>query len=141
MWYHGNNAVRAIINGKKAEKGIIERRDQLLDLLVNQSTKVRAILTGDEHNYNRLKICNETPRYPKNWKAKKLSLSRTIWQINNGAAGAPYYAQEHLPWTKYDYAFSTQNAIVLIHINGKKIQVIVKNPDTLDLVDSFDLIK
>ncbi len=141
MWYKGSNDPRPIFPNKKYNKGIIERRDQLLDILVNQSTKVKAILTGDEHNYCRLKITPNTPIYPKNWNKPKLKLIRTIWQINNGAAGAPYYAKEHLPWTKNVLKFSTENAVIIFEINPNKnkIHIVVINPDTLNKIDEFDI--
>lgn len=140
MWYNGNNEKRPWVAGKPLEKGIIERRDQLLDILVNRSKKVRAILTGDEHNYNRLLLTPETVIYPENYDKPKIRLSRTIYQINNGAAGAPYYAQEQTPWTPWVSGFTTQHALVFFHVNGKKIAVEVINPDTLEHVDSFQLI-
>lgn len=139
MWYGGNNAFRPYIASKPLKYGIIERRDQLLDILVNKSKKVRAILTGDEHNYARTKISPKTNIYPKNWDKKKLKLSRSIYQINNGAAGAPYYAQEKTPWTPYVSNFSTQNALVLFHVKGKRISMEVINPDTLEAVDKLKL--
>ncbi len=139
MWYGGNNDFRPHIAGKPLEKGIIERRDQLLDILVNKSQKVRAILTGDEHNYAKTEISPKTNIYPKNWEKNKLKFSRTIYQINNGAAGAPYYAQEQTPWTPFVSGFSTQNALVLFHIEGKNIEMEVLNPDTLEAVDSLKL--
>ncbi len=138
-WYRGNNDVRAYVAGQPLAKGIIERRDELLDILVNKSTKVVAILTGDEHNYNRLKLSAETEIYPEGYDKKKIKLSRTIYQINNGAAGAPYYAQERTPWTPHVSGFTTQNAVVFFHVDGKKISVEVLNPDTLEEVDRFEL--
>jgi hypothetical protein len=139
MWYHGNNAHRPVISGKPVAKGIIERRDELLDAIVNQSSKVRAIFTGDEHNYCRTEIGPDTPIYPENWQGEKLTLSRTIHQINNGAAGAPYYAQEQTPWTPFTSGFSTQNALVLVDVNGDRVIVRVINPDTLEEVDFFSV--
>lgn len=139
MWYRGSNDVRAYVAGQPLAKGIIERRDELLDILVNKSTKVVAILTGDEHNYNRLKLSAETEIYPEGYDKKKIKLSRTIYQINNGAAGAPYYAQEQTPWTQHVSGFTTQNAVVFFHVDGKKISVEVLNPDTLEEVDRFEL--
>ena len=121
------------------KKGIIERRDELLDLIVNDSQKVIAILTGDEHNYCRTEIGPETEIYDKDWDGKELKLSRTIYQINNGAAGAPYYAQEETPWTPFTSSFTTQNALVFFHVDGKKIRMEVLNPDTLEVVDELDL--
>ena len=137
MWYSGNNQIRPYVAGKAVRKGIIERRDEILDIIVNKSSKVRAILTGDEHNYNRLKLTPETQIYPENYFFPKIELSRTIYQINNGAAGAPYYAQEQTPWTPYVSNFTTQNALVFFHVRGKSIQVQVLNPDTLEEVDNY----
>lgn len=139
MWYSGINQFRPYIAGKPNPKGIIERRDQILDILVNKSTKVKAILTGDEHNYNRLRLTPETKIYPEPYFFPRIELTRTIYQINNGAAGAPYYAQEQTPWTPYVTGFTTQNAVVFIQVNGKDVSVKVLNPDTLEVVDEYDL--
>ena len=139
MWYSGNNKYRATVNGQPYEKGIIERRDELLNLIVNKSKKTVAILSGDEHNYNLLTITNEMERYPTGYQFEKLELSRKFYQINNGAAGAPYYAQEETPWSENVRNFSTQNALVLIDVDGKRIHVRVKNPDTLELIDEYTL--
>lgn len=141
MWYKGNNDFRTYVAGKKMEKGILERRDEILDILINQNTKVIAILTGDEHNYCKTEISEKTPIYPENWKGEKLKISRKIWQINNGAAGAPYYAQEEVPWSKFTSSFSTQNAVVYFHVNGKKLSLEVLNPDTLEDFDTLILRK
>lgn len=139
MWYSGNNQVRPYIAGKPHRKGIIERRDQMLDIIVNKSEKVRAILTGDEHNYNRLHLTPETRIYPEQYFFPKIELTRSVYQINNGAAGAPYYAQEQTPWTPFVSNFTTQNALVFFHVDGKSIEVEVLNPDTLEEVDRFTL--
>lgn len=139
MWYGGDNEYRPNIAGKPVEQGIIERRDQLLDILINRSRKTVAIFTGDEHNYNKLELKPETNIYPENWHKPKLQRSRTIWQINNGAAGAPYYAQEQTPWTPYVTGFTTQNALVLLDIKKKSIRLRVVNPDTLEEFDTLQL--
>jgi len=139
MWYNGNNNVRPWVAGKPVEKGIIERRDQLLDLIVNKSEKVVAILTGDEHNYAVTEIGPDTNIYPENYEPPKIKLNRTIYQINNGAAGAPYYAQEQTPWSNKVTGFSTQNALVFFHVDGDKIDVEVVNPDTLEKFDNYKL--
>jgi hypothetical protein len=139
MWYGGRNDWRPYVNGRPVQKGIIERRDDLLELAVNQSTKVVAFLTGDEHNYNRLKISSEMEAYPDPWFLEKISFSREIWQINNGAAGAPYYAQEKTPWSDHVEGFTTRNALVLIDVRGKKVSMRVINPDTLELIDEVIL--
>ncbi len=139
MWYGGNNQYRPYVAGSALEKGIIERRDQLLDIIVNRSKKVIAVLTGDEHNYARTKINPDMDIYPDSYFFRKIKLKRTIYQINNGAAGAPYYAQEETPWTPWVSGFTTQNALVLFHVRGDEIEMEVLNPDTLEEVDRLKL--
>lgn len=140
MWYNGDNSVRPTISGKPVKKGIIERRDEYLNLLINKSTKVIGIMTGDEHNYNKVKITPEVNIYPDNYSLPKLKRNRTFWQINNGSAGAPYYAQDKsTPWTNAVSGFTTQQALVLINVDGLKVSVKVMNPDTLELIDEYIL--
>ncbi|MEL6255425.1 MAG: metallophosphoesterase [Bacteroidota bacterium] len=139
MWYKGNNQMRPFVAGKPVAKGIIERRDEYLDILVNKSKKVIAILTGDEHNYARTELSDKTQIYLPNYLGDKITLSRTIYQINNGAAGAPYYAQEETPWTPMVSGFTTQHALVFFHINGSSVEMEVINPDTLEPVDKLKL--
>lgn len=139
MWYNGDNGYRPYVAGRPLAKGIIERRDELLDIIVNKSSKVIAVLTGDEHNYARTEISPDMKKYPENYFLEKTDLQRTIYQINNGAAGAPYYAQEETPWTPWVSGFTTQNALVLFHIEGKDVLMEVINPDTLEEVDRLKL--
>jgi len=135
MWYNGRNDFRAFVSGKPVNKGIIERRDEYLDLLMNRSSKVIALLTGDEHNYNRMKITDTLELYPDMYFLKKINISRPLYQINNGAAGAPYYAQEKTPWSEAVKSFTTQTAVVFVHVHGKKVWMEVINPDTLEKID------
>jgi len=139
MWYDGDNSKRPVVAGQKVAKGIIERRDDLLDIIVNKSKKTKAILTGDEHNYARTRIGPNTNIYPQKYRLEKITLNREIWQINNGAAGAPYYAQEETPWSDQVVGFTTQNALVIFDVNGTDIKMRVLNPDTLEEVDKMDL--
>lgn len=139
MWYNGDNSHRPWIAGKPVEKGIIERRDEFLDLCANRSSKVVGFLCGDEHNYNRMLVDNNTPRYPDNWDKPRLTLSRPLWQVINGAAGAPFYAQQQLPWSAAVQGFTVQNALCLFDISGKKIKLRVINPDTLEEIDRVDI--
>ncbi|WP_188170634.1 metallophosphoesterase [Flammeovirga sp. EKP202] len=139
MWYFGNNEKRPFVAGKAVDKGIIQRRDQYLDILINKSKKVVAMLTGDEHNYNWLKLTKDMPIYPDNYPHKKLKISRPIYQVNNGAAGAPYYAQEVLPWSAHTQSFSVENAVCLFYVEGNKVEMVVWNPDTLNEIDRVQL--
>lgn len=139
MWYSGNNGKRPYVAGKAVKKGIIERRDEYLDILINKSKKVLAVLTGDEHNYNRLKLTDEVTIYPENYPFEKLQVTRPIYQISNGAAGAPYYAQEILPWSEHTKAFSVENAVCLFYVDGPTVKMKVVNPDTLNVIDEITL--
>jgi hypothetical protein len=139
MWYYGNNKIRPTVAGAPVKKGIIERRDEFLDIMINKSDKVVALLCGDEHNYSRLKITKKTPIYPEDYKGKKLKISRPFWQITNGSAGAPYYGQEQLPWTGFVEKFSTQYALMLFDIDGEKISLRVINPDTMEDIETVNL--
>lgn len=139
MWYGGDNSHRAVVAGKPLKQGIIERRDAYLDLLANKSSKVVALLTGDEHNYNWLKLTNEVPIYPEDYPHEKLQFSRPLYQINNGAAGAPYYAQEKLPWSAFTQSFSVENALCLFYVEGESVFMRVLNPDTLNEIDRVKL--
>ena len=63
-----------------------------------------------------------------------------MWQINNGAAGAPYYARDrNTPWRDAVSGFTTQQALVLIYVDGKKVSVKVMNPDTLEVIEEYVL--
>ncbi len=139
MWYSGSNDPRAWVAGKPLKRGIIERRDELLNLLMNKSSKVRCTLTGDEHNYSLLRVDENLPIYPDGWTGRRLTKFRPIWHINNGAAGAPYYGQEETPWSEFVEEFSTQNAVVLFHVHGDEIEVEVINPDTGEELDRFNI--
>ncbi|MBN4055332.1 metallophosphoesterase [bacterium AH-315-K03] len=134
MWYDGSNTPRPWISGKALNYGIVEQRDRLLKLLDNH-TKVVAVLTGDEHNYARTLITPESIIHKSDYQATKKVIRRPIWQINNGAAGAPYYAQEKLPWSDSVARFSMQHALVLFYVDGKQIHLEVIDPDTLSKVD------
>jgi len=141
MWYSGNNDYRPYIAGQPVDKGILERRDEYLDIVINKSPKCVVMLHGDEHNYSRLSLNASTPIYPDNWDKEKLKISREFVQITNGATGAPYYSQEVLPWSDYVDIFSTLNALMLIHVEGQLVEIEVLNPDTFEEIERVILRK
>lgn len=141
MWWHGDNTKRPTIAGIPLSKGILENRDEYLDILMNSSSKVLAVLTSDEHNYHRMYITKDTPIYPEKYDKPRLTKFRPFCQINNGAAGAPYYGQETTPWSGSVDKFSSQFAVVFIHVNGKSVSAEVINPDTMGPIESFTLVK
>jgi hypothetical protein len=134
MYYNGNNAPRAVVAGKPVAKGIIERRDELITL-IQRYPKVLAVLTGDEHNYNRMRVDATVPLYPEAWKQPRVAVQRPFFQVNNGAAGAPYYAQDSTPWSASVKGFSTQHAICLFYVEGPGVRLETVNPETLEVLD------
>jgi hypothetical protein len=134
MWYNGSNTPRPVVAGTPAAKGIIERRDDLLTL-IQRHPKVLAVLTGDEHNYNRMRLDAAVPIYPEGWDKPRVRLRRPFFQINNGAAGAPYYAQDQTPWSAFVRGFSTQHAICLFYVEGPRVRLDTVNPETLEVLD------
>lgn len=141
MWYNGNNAPRAVVKRTATgdnliQRGILEQRDKFLKILM-RSKKVVAMLAGDEHNFNLLKITKEMNLYPAGWEKEDIRNSpefRPLYQIINGAMGAPSAGPAKTPWSTYVQGFSNQNAVVLFHVDGKSVQLEVINPDTLDTV-------
>jgi hypothetical protein len=138
MWYNGDNTFRPYIAGKPVDQGIIERRDELLDA-VKDNEKFVAFLAGDEHNYSRTKINSETEIYPIDWEGVRVPFTKTIWQITNGSAGAPYYAQEQAPWSPSVEKFSSKYALCLFHIEGKEIVLEVLDPMTMLQIEEVKL--
>ena len=150
MFYNGKNEIRPHIadaNGviQPHSKGIIDRRDEYWKMLM-ETEKVIAVLTGDEHNYVRLEVKPGMPIYGEYVPENELEITRKIYQIHNGAAGAPYYGKEDTPWNsdvekgkpangEYLKNFTTENALVFFHVHGKKIELEVVNPDTLDRIE------
>jgi hypothetical protein len=134
MYYGGNNTPRASVAGTPVAKGIMERRNDVL-ALIQSHPKVLAVFTGDEHNYNRTRLDATVPIYPPDWKGPKVQITRPFYQVNNGAAGAPYYAQDDTPWSAAVRGFSTQHAICLVTVDGKKVLLETVNPETLEVVD------
>ena len=138
MWYNGNNNYRPYVAGVPVKKGILERRDEFLDILINDTEKVLALLCGDEHNYSRTLLTKKTNIYPEHYSGKKLKVSRPFWQITNGSAGAPYYGQQPVPWSESVAFFSTQYALMLFHVDGKQVTLEVINPDTFEYIEEID---
>ena len=134
MWYSGNNTPRATVAGKPLAKGIIERRDDLL------RAHPGAPEGAGGADRRRAQLQQDAPRregadLPAGWDKPKVDLARPFCQINNGAAGAPYYAQDETPWSAAVSGFSTQHAICLLIVEGRKVRLETVNPETLEVID------
>jgi hypothetical protein len=156
MWWNGDNRVRAYSKGPDgkpaaAAAGIIEVRNRLWSAL-SRSTKVAALLTGDEHVYYRTRIDSRTPVgiYPGDDTDGDGKLDRTspnpefehpVWQITAGNAGAPYYARTATPWAVSRH--SSQAGYVLIRADREKASLFAYslNGQLIDHVEDLMAIK
>ena len=150
MFYHGDNAHRPVIAGRKAAEGIIERRDTILRLILAHD-KVNVVLAGDEHNYSRVLVDAGMPLYAENGYRpdNPVTITRPFQHVTNGATGAPYYGIEAAPWHvgysrdtgvgDYLKKFTTQFAIVLVHVDGEKLTLEVVDVETLEVIDLVEI--
>ncbi len=156
MWWGGDNRVRAYTKGSDgkldaAAAGIIEVRNRLWSALA-QSSKVAALLTGDEHAYYRTRIDSRTPvgLFPEDDTDGDGRLERTspnpdfkhpLWQITAGNAGAPYYARTATPWDVSRH--SSQTGYVLIQANRERVSLsaYALNGQRIDYVEDLMAIK
>jgi hypothetical protein len=130
MWYDGSNTTRAKVKGVPVGVGILERRDQILDLCVNQSRKFLAFLSGDEHNFAFLEITPDTPLYLDGYSGPRLKLSRKIFHINNGGGGSAPYAMLSTPWNDHWKFFTEPPTVALIDVSGSKVQLTAFRAET-----------
>lgn len=137
MWWRGDNRLRAhtYSNGKILSEpaGMIEVRNRFWRALA-QSTKVAAVLSGDEHEYHRLLVDDATPvgvmsvddlngnnRLDDGKISANAEFTHPVWHITAGTAGAPYYAQEETPWTPV--FFSSQAGYCLFEAEGDRLSL------------------
>jgi hypothetical protein len=133
MWWDGDNNLRAhtFTDGEVVPdgEGMIDVRNRFWGAIAN-SSKVAAVLAGDEHEYHRLLVDSKTPvgvmpaddtdgdgvldQYSPNPDFKY-----PVWQLTAGTAGAPYYAREETPWEPV--MLSSQHGYILFKADSEKI--------------------
>jgi hypothetical protein len=70
------------------------------------AAQVVAVFHGHEHNYSRMRIDAQTPVHRDGSSNPKFT--HPVWQIIQGAAGAPFYPMDHsTPWTNSVQKFVT----------------------------------
>ena len=130
MWYDGSNTTRAKVKGVPVAAGILERRDQILDLCVNRSRKFLAFLSGDEHNFAFLEVTPATPLYLDNYVGPRVKLSRTVYHINNGGGGSAPYAMLTTPWNSQWKYFTEPPSVALITVQGARVSLTAFRAET-----------
>ncbi|HZE84231.1 MAG TPA: hypothetical protein VE035_07965, partial [Puia sp.] len=134
MWWDGDNTSRAVVAGKLLPKGTIERRDEILDICVNNSRKFLAFISGDEHNFSFLPVTSQTPIYLKDYSGKKIRLQRDFYCINNGAGGSAPYALLSSPWSEGFRYFTAPPALALIHVDGPHVTLGAMRTETFESI-------
>ncbi len=134
MWWNGNNSSRAVVRGIPLSKGTIERRDEILDICVNQSKKFLSFISGDEHNFSFLQLTPLTTIYLPGYTGKKLVLSRSVYTINNGGGGSAPYAMLPSPWSKGFQYFTEPPVMAMIAVNGKSVTLKAVKAETFESI-------
>ena len=135
MWYSGHNDARPMVAGVPVGKGIIERRDQLIDAAINRSTKVIGFLVGSEHNFAFLEVTPDLPIYPDGYALPKLKIKRNFFYINNGGGGTYPYAKLHnTPWAEHFQYFAVPPSLALFHVDGQSVTMQALNPETFETI-------
>ncbi|MBX3272007.1 MAG: metallophosphoesterase [Sandaracinaceae bacterium] len=101
---------------------VIAQRARLFGVLADR--EVAAIFHGDEHNYSRTRIHE--------------GLSRPLWQVVSGGAGAPYYAQDRtVPWAADVVAFDARQHLVIVRVEGEHAtaRAVSRTGETMDAWD------
>lgn len=136
MWYNGNNNIRAATShdGETVvpeRQGMIEARNRFWEAIA-KSSKVAAVLAGDEHEYHRLLVDKTTPVgvYPEDDTnndgvldtfSSNPEFDHPTWQITAGTGGAPYYSREETPWQPV--YLSSQAGYCMFEADAKKISM------------------
>ena len=136
MWNNGYYYGSPVVAAEVATTNLLERRDELLDVLVNQNKKVALLLTSTEFGYARLEISPKMPLYIDDFKGKKLKLSRSLWQISCGLLPKSPFLNEKYPWSGSIVKSSRQTAVVFVQIDGENLSVKVLNPFSLEVIET-----
>ncbi|MEO6228651.1 MAG: metallophosphoesterase family protein [Ferruginibacter sp.] len=134
MWWKGENKNRAVVAGVPLAKGTIERRDEILDICVNKSNKFIGFISGDEHNFSCLEITPQSSVYTENYEGKKIKLSRSFYNINNGGGGSAPYAMLPSPWSKDFKYFTAPPVLAMIQVNGKSVTLNAMRTETFEKI-------
>ena len=137
QWYNGGES-----SGNEDYYGnplnrthVIERRDALWEA-ISQNGKVVAVFFGDEHNYNRMSVDDETPVYLDG--SANPNFTNPVWQIITGGAGAPFYAQQDTPWSGDVERFYPSKHYCMISVDGGKVSIKAIS-DSGEIVDEYVL--
>jgi hypothetical protein len=119
--------------------GILERRDELIDCMINESEKVVLLLSSSDMGYSRLSVEREMPLYPELYRSKKTKIKKSVTQLCCSLAEGQVDANEKYPWQDFVAKVSSQAATALISVNGEQLSISVINPKTNAIIDTFQI--
>lgn len=141
QWYNGGDPAKNQDHaGDPLDRRYVpQRRDELWEA-ISKNGKVRAVIFGDEHAYNRMPVDDGlTYTDPVTGETIDPDFPNPVCQIISGGAGAPYYAQDTtVPWADNVKVYSTQKHYCLFEVIGPKVKLKVYT-DTGQLIDSCSL--
>jgi len=159
MWYNGNNNIKAYVKEDDDivpanADGVVEARNRLWEAVSN-SSKVAAVLTGDEHNYQRKLITSETPvgipaqdDTDGDGKLEQASANPNFghptYAVVAGHAGAPFYAQEEVPWEDAIQVFTSRIGYLVFNVTPQGVSMTSyasRGDKVLDHVDNLMAVK
>ena len=122
QWYNGGDPSKnKDYNGSSLDRTyVVERRDALWET-ISQNGKVVAVFFGDEHNYHRTLITNETPVHLDG--SRNPNFTNPVWQIVSGGAGAPFYAQQEASWSSDVKCFYPSKHYCMVSVDGDKVSL------------------
>ncbi len=99
----------------------IEARDRFWTAV--SEAKVRAVFHGHEHNYSRMRIDANTPVHRDGSGNPKFK--NAVWQIIQGAAGAPFYPRDFTPpWSAHVDKFVAHTwAYCHVSVRGSEVDL------------------
>ena len=111
-------------------------RDQFWQIISDAG--VVAVFSGHEHNYSRTSIDSKTPIHLD--RSSNPKFKSRVWQIIQGAAGAPFYPQQkEVPWIGSVKKFVAPTwAYTIISVRGDKVKLDTYSY-TGEILDSADL--
>ncbi len=139
MWYGGSNYTRPYMAAEPADKGILERRDEIIDCIINDTEKVVLLLSSADVGYNLLEVEKGMPIYSEEYSTKKTKIERSITQICCSLEEKQPESTETYPWHEHVQKSSAQPSVAFITVNGKSLEVLIINPTTQVVLDAFQI--
>jgi hypothetical protein len=132
---NGGHMQDSLWGGGDAEGAMV--RDRFWSIVTKAGAS--AVFSGHEHNYSRTLIDAKTPVHRDG--TPNPEFAKPIWQITQGAAGAPFYPRDYTaPWVKNVKKFVAHTwSYCLIQVRGPRVSLETYSY-TGELLDQAELV-